>query len=266
MILLKGIKGADSLAQLLTRHGRTPAGGHRPNRALRTVIKSYEEMLIQSGAVKIAPGLGDRFQLRNGSYSYVYVDHGDLICQPETNNVFVGAIGKYIKQQFAPDSTILVNVDSKASPQLTGAVAVAAKYRQIVVLPEATHREEQGLRLRIRLPATIGAHDKIVIVDDVLTPHDMTASRIAELVRDELNQRFDGSAANEVHLVVGLVRDPEVAVRGLSDSKIHVHWLTTLADLVHGVWPRLDSEQKQRLRDEFPLLSQQAEESELVSS
>src|SRR6266568_3258888 len=145
MVQLSKIRGMDYLSQFTTRPRRAAARKDRSNRALEAVIKGYEKMLIQSGAVRIATTLHTRFALRNGSYSYVYVDHGDLICQPETNKVLVDAVGQYIRQYFHPDRTILVNVDSKASPQLTGAIAVAAEYRQIVVLPEATHRRERGL-------------------------------------------------------------------------------------------------------------------------
>jgi len=229
------------------------------------VIKGYEKMLIQSGAVRIATTLHTRFALRNGSYSYVYVDHGDLICQPETNKVLVDAVGQYIRQYFHPDRTILVNVDSKASPQLTGAIAVAAEYRQIVVLPEATHREERGLKLRVRMPIEINPGDKIVIVDDVLTPNDFTALRVADLVRGHLREKF-GTAENEVYLVVGLVREPDEAVPQLRDRGIEVRSLTTLGAVIRGAWPKLDSDQRQRLLDEFPTLPQDAEIRELVQT
>src|SRR6266568_3258890 len=74
------------------------------------------------------------------------------------------------------------------------------------------------------------------------------------------------TAENAVYLVVGLVREPDEAVPQLRDRGIEVRSLTTLGAVIRGAWPKLDSDQRQRLLDEFPTLPQDAEIRELVQT
>ena len=173
-------------------------------------IEAYRKSLIESGAVKIAMNANAAFQLRNGSKSNIYVDHSEILCQPETNVALVRALIQYLNHTFEANRVVLVNVDSKASPQLTGAIAAAGGFRQILVLPEAVYYAEKGIRRRLRFPNNISSRDVIVIIDDVLTPHDTTALRVAELVRSELThvKGFTTQVGNpSFHIMVGLVQD-----------------------------------------------------------
>jgi orotate phosphoribosyltransferase len=246
------------LARLVRSLLRNEGSPERVPLPLKRVLKAYEKMLVTSGAVKVADGPDYTFSLRNGASSSVYVDHGDLLCYPKTNKVLLKALKRYVVRAFPADRTILANVDSKASPQLTGAIAATVGYRQIVVLPETTYENERGLRLRLRVPSDVAPEDRIVIIDDVLTPNDMTAVRIAHLVRADLRARL-GSAADtiEVHLVVGLARDPLTARAELAEHGVKVHWLTTLPQVLDGLLPSLQADQQDCLSREFPSIREQ---------
>lgn len=222
---------------------------------IRKTVIAYRKMLIGSGALKVADEPERPFQLRNGTRSLAYIDHGDLLCQPATNTVLVEAVGQYVANAFNPNDVILANVDSKASPQLTGAIAATRRYRQIVVLPDLTYRQEKGMNLALRAPADIGAHDKIVIIDDVHTPRDVTALRVAELIRRTLGARLGEEAIGrvEMHLVVGVARDPAAIRSELAGHGIESHWLTTLPDVLTEAWPTLDDPQREALIKEFPI-------------
>jgi orotate phosphoribosyltransferase len=206
----------------------------RPH-AGRDGVEAYRESLIRSGAVKIAPNDNELFRLRNGSVSKFYVDHGDLLCEPAANASLVRALLHLIKSTFDPKRVVLVNVDSKSSPQLTGAIAAAGGFRQIIVLPEAVFLAENGTERRLRIPQKLYHDDRIVIVDDVLTPGDETAIKVAEIVRSEIERRMTGrsSGAHEFHLTVGLIREPDKAVGLVQEQGIReVHYLTTLDSVV----------------------------------
>jgi orotate phosphoribosyltransferase len=221
--------------------------------AFQRTLDEYGRILVQSGAMRVAADLRGRFRLRNGAYSWVYLDHGDLLCQPETNSVLTKVLVSYIRAKFDPQHTVLANVDSKSSPQLTGAIASIGSYRQVVVLPEVTYRRERGMRLRLRLPAQLTERDSIVIVDDVLTPSDTTGLQVAKLVRRHVAERVGGKPRSvEVHLVVGVARDPSIACPPLQRNGIRVHWLKTLDEIISGAWPDLPVSQRERLRREFP--------------
>jgi orotate phosphoribosyltransferase len=210
-------------------------------------LNAYRKSLIDSGAVKVAVNANAAFQLRNGVESCIYIDHGDILCQPETNSVLVSALIQYLKNNFEPDRVILVNVDSKTSPQLTGAIAIAGGFRQILVLPETVYHEERGTRRRMRFPDSISSQDMIVIIDDVLTPYDTTALNVAKLVRSELDHMEEfasqGTKAS-FHLMVALVRDESLVSSLLKKWDIKVHWLATLEDVIASLWPRLAEEQR----------------------
>lgn len=227
-------------------------GAHVGGNGDHQAVVAYRRMLVESGALKIAEELKKPFRLRNGTRSFAYIDHGNLLCQPETNMIMVNAVGQYVSQTFKGSNVVLANVDSKASPQLTGAVAVTGRYRQIVVLPDLTYRREKGMNLRLRMPDELNAEDKIVIIDDVHTPRDVTARNVADLIRSTLAGRL-GAAIKcvEMHLVVGVARDPGSIRSELAGHGIEPHWLTTMHDLLETAWPRLGNPQREALEQEF---------------
>jgi orotate phosphoribosyltransferase len=177
---------------------------------------------------------GKPFRLRNGSSSDVYVDHGMLLCRPDTNRALVDSLGYYVTQRFSARNPILSNVDSKSSPQLVGAIATAQHLRQIVVSPEATFLAERGPLRRLRLPVEIAPHDVIVVVDDVLTANDDTALLVVELIRQSLADRLGpaDAATVEFHVVVALIRDAGAAPLRLERAGIEVHWLAELEQVL----------------------------------
>lgn len=199
-----------------------------------TYKRAYRDAVARSGAIKIADRPERYFRLRNGSLSPVYVDHGSLLCRPETNRLLVKSLGREIAVLAGFRPVVLANVDSKSSPHLVGAIATERKYRQIVVVPEAVHKAEQGLNLRARLPGDLREDDRIVIVDDVLTPSDTTALRAIELIRRELEEALGTIRASKVQysLVVGCIREPDKVLRSFQDTGITVRWLASLDEVL----------------------------------
>lgn len=198
---------------------------------LKQLVAAYQSALVTSGSVQVSLAPHEPFVLRNGSRSRVYVDHGVLLCMPETNRLFVEALSVLICSQFVPAKVVVVNVDSKSSPQLTGAIASVNAFRQIIYLPDSVHVAERGRNLKLRIPE-IDSGDQICIVDDVLTPDDTTALRVAWELREEISHTKGINSSVDISLVVGTVRDPEDACPKLEREGINVHWLTTLDDII----------------------------------
>jgi hypothetical protein len=133
---------------------------------------------------------------------------------------------------------------------LTGAIAAAGAFRQILVLPEEVYHAEKGTHRRLRIPNNISSQDIIVIIDDVLTPRDTTALHVAELVRAELIHIKDFTAHDvnpPFHLVVGLVRDQALVQGAQKNRHIKVHWLATLDEVIAGLCRELGEDEQARL-------------------
>lgn len=215
-------------------------------------VDSYRRALFEAGAVRIAPSADTLFTLRNGSTSWVFVDNGLLLPNPETNTVFVNALSYAITSRFQKDTTVLANVGSKSSPHTVGAIAYAKEYRQIAVNLEAIAVQERGTELRLRVPE-IKTGDTILVIDDVMTPKDTTIIDTVEQIRKDL-----GEKANTVqfHALVGLMRDKR-AVEELAQQGITAHYLLTLDDLLKSSFEslHLTSEQREGLEKELALSS-----------
>jgi len=220
---------------------------------LRSSMTSYKYLLMRSGAVRFAASGSPRFVLRSGKTSSVYIDHAALLCEPEANQALVSCLADYVGKNFDGGHTVLANVDSKSSPHLTGAVAAVGGYRQIVVIPEAVRRVENGLRLSLRVPQGLDARDTIVIVDDVLTAGDRAALDVVDQIRRELaSDRRARCDRHDFHLVVAVIRDAHRATRDLEKAGVKVHWLTSLEDMLPDLLAAADSDVGCALRDEFP--------------
>lgn len=195
--------------------------------------------------------------LRDGSRSCVYIDHGDMLTMPETAAPFDQLIAGYVHRMF-DTSAVLLNVDSKSSSQLTGAVAASEpRRRQIVVLPPATTQAEQGTNRRMRLPPDLGRRpcSALVVLDDVANSGDTIVINVVSAVRGEWNSKYPHLAVPPVHLVGGVARKPEVATTTLAGHDITLHAMTTLNEVLDAVWPDLSAAQHANLADEFPGLA-----------
>jgi orotate phosphoribosyltransferase len=203
--------------------------------------ESYAELLVKSGAIQIAKSTDSPFKLRNGSFSPVYVDHAELLCQPETYVPFLDILIGHIDSHFPHTSTVLANVDSKSSPHIVGALAARPGRRQIVASNEATQISENGRNLKFRFPKQFDATDKIVLVDDVFTEDDVTAIKIKEAMGDAAEKR-------ETHLLVGLLRGaPDVCIQQLGKFGIKLHWIATLEDVIDEAWDSFSAKQREVL-------------------
>lgn len=208
--------------------------------------KDYHIALRQSGAIKLAADGRHLFELRSGKRSWVYVDHGELLCQPETFWPYISMLTNYFRETYPPEVTLLANVDSKSSPHIVGALATMGLYRQVVVSPEAIRHAEKGPGLSMRLPCRLEPVEDIVIVDDVFTVGDTTAMRILSRVKDALCSRLDETVQHvKYHVVVGLLRgDPQAAAEQFGQLGADLHWFVTLDEVLVPLRPMLSPEQR----------------------
>lgn len=216
----------------------------------------YIKAVIDAGAVKIAPTLGERFKLRSGGLSWIYVDHGDMLCQPNTEKPFIDAIGTLIEYTFPQDRVVLVNLASKASPHETGAVAYRNGLRQIIISPDEVAQAEKGTNRRVRLPHQMNDDDILVVVDDVLTKGGTLKEGLV-IVKDALRERF-GERADmfPIHLVVGMSRASSETMEMLKGKGIEVTSLASIEEIIISTWSSFSTEQQSGLLGEFPMLAQ----------
>ncbi|MDP1722936.1 MAG: phosphoribosyltransferase [Candidatus Gottesmanbacteria bacterium] len=215
--------------------------------SLKSFKVAYLDAVVRSGAIHVASSIDSRFTLRSGDISWIYVDHGEILCNPENGIPFVRMLYEYLRQEFSPSSTVLVNVDSKASPQEVGALAFHGGYRQILVNADDTTIAEKGINKRVRMPETKPG-DQLVIVDDVLTKG-TTVAAVVELVRQQLQEE------HQFHLIVGMARTPQIAVPLLEDVGVtSISWFIELPDILFRVWSDFSDAQRKGLLVEFPTL------------
>ncbi len=212
----------------------------------QSLKQKYIDALIQSGGIKIANDENNLFSQRNGGKSWIYFDHGDLVCNPEGNIAFVDALRDIIDPTFPKNNTVLLNIVSRCSAQITGAIAYASSYPQIPLQAEQTMNLEKGTYRVLRLPKMDGVKN-LVITDDILTSG-KTAIETFEIVKKYLNLE-----KIELHIVVGLAKNPEKVTENLKKNNITPHWIATRNEFLAQLWPSLlTSVQKEGLKAEFP--------------
>lgn len=205
----------------------------------------YVSALFSSGAVRVNP-IENPFILRNGKQSILFVDHGLLLTNPSDSLGYYESLYETLVQSFQPDTTILVNVDSKSSPATTAVMAYKGGYRQILVNPEQTTKNEKGTGLRIRQPYNISSSDEIVVIDDVYTENDQTALHVINELKNQLDEN------HKIHLMVGLLRgNPITSATKLAEQGVELHFLITQNDILRRVWRTLDPQQQEVLENEF---------------
>ncbi|HUQ85454.1 MAG TPA: hypothetical protein VM077_03965 [Candidatus Limnocylindrales bacterium] len=207
--------------------------------------QNYISALIKSGGIKIASDENHLFSQRNGGKSWIYFDHGDLVCNPEGNKAFVDALRAIIEPLFPKNNTVLLNIVSRCSAQITGAIAYASSYPQIPLQAEQTMNLEKGTFRVLRLPVMKDVRN-LVIPDDVLTTGN-TAIETIEIVK-----KYTDLSKMSLHIVVGLARKPENIIDKLKEHRITPHWIATRNDVLNDIWPTLTTIQKDGLVAEFP--------------
>jgi orotate phosphoribosyltransferase len=214
-----------------------PAGGTQvpgAARALQSEDDAYLDGLIRSGAVRVSSAENGWFMLRNGTRSPVYIDHGEILCDPQHNHAFVTALRRHIARNFDPADTVLMNVDSKSSPHVAGALATLLGLRQIIFVPDQVRQAEAGTDRQFRLPDMTGVR-RVVVVDDVLTPDDTTVISVVAGLRALLAAEKRTSDVDlEYHLVVGVLRATS-AIASLATRGIKASGLVTLSEVLARV-------------------------------
>lgn len=214
------------------------------------ILKSnYIDALYYSGAIKIAANAESRFELRNGGRSWIYVDHGDMISSPETNQAFISVLYEMLYRQFPAESSTLVSIPSKSSPQVVGTLAYLGEYRQIGVTSEELAHAEKGTGRRVRIPQDIAETPSLVLVDDVLTSG-TTAVQTKQAVTEALGEQAKDF---NFHLIVGFARNPDTATpRLLHEGFRSVSWAIEMRHVLLTRWNFLTINQQEGLRTEFP--------------
>ena len=194
--------------------------------------------------------------MKSGQESWIYIDHGDALCQPSTERPFIEAIGTIIENSFSNENVVLLNLASKSSPHVTGAVAFRNDCRQIIVSPEAVADAERGTNRNVRLPNILKGEDILVVVDDVLTSGE-TLKRGLKIARNALRDRLgDGADKLASHLVVGINRATPETIEILKQEGITITSLASIEEIITIIWQKLTPKQQAGLLGEFPMLSQ----------
>jgi hypothetical protein len=161
------------------------------------------------------------------------VDHGDLLTNPFGWVAFVDAIAAVISELY-PDRRrlVLCNVDSKSSLHLVGAVCYRERLRQVLVLPDTTHRREVGTNRKVRVPSDLARGDHLLLVDDVYTPGDTTAINVYDRVAETL-KACRIAEPEHAGILVGVNRGSENALQ-CNGRRLALHSVLGFRDLVGG--------------------------------
>lgn len=200
--------------------------------------KKYKNELARSKAIKIANSKDERFELRRGDKSWIYLDHGDVMCNPQQRKAFLAAMESKIKQMYEDfDNLILANVDSKSSPEIK--IRLAKRNNEelpiITVINKTVKQAEKGTERRVRLPADLTEGDTILIVDD-LTTTGGTAKNTRDKIAQILHDRKDISENSvKFDLLVGTARRPSAAKKLEEQGFRKVEWCITLEDVLRSM-------------------------------
>ncbi len=222
---------------------------------------AYIDALVLAGAIKIA-GNDEPFDkntnpegvhtLRSGKKSWIYIDHSDVINQPDTFKPFVEAMRDSILTTLPIDQTVFINIHGKTSPQLTGTLAYLLERPQIEIISTHLAELEKGSGKTIRLPREMPAQPIFVFLDSVLTTGN-TVAETAALLKKEYPSIFNDA---RFHLEIGVVRETERALHTLAKEGIRsIGYVATIDDIILEVWPQLSDIQRHALLAEFSHLS-----------
>lgn len=220
----------------------------------QNLVDGYKKALLASGAVGIAPNASELYQLRNKTYSWVYINHrAEMLGLPEYRKPFIDSMLEAVKNTFQDTQPLVfANVDSGVSPFITGGLAYLyaqsrPETKQILVYPEEIsllYRKPRR-KLGIDMPHLTKDHT-VLLVDDVLTPGDVTAINVYQLLKRKIWQTLRRDTRQvQFHLLVGLIRDPNAAKR-LEKYGLRVHWLLTLEEVLKEASQHMDVTDEQR--------------------
>lgn len=207
-------------------------------------IKDYTRALIYSQCIQIRGINETPFTLRNGSKSYIYVDHSKIASSTKTYQLIIEALRNLLMQTFKQQEFILVNVDSKISPQLTGTLAYLLKQSQFIFKSKALTAAEKGPFKQ--LSGDESTNLPVAIIDDVYTPGDDTAENVMALIKQQFPK------VKQIELVVGLIRDLSKTSK-TNTPPFPVHSLVSLSEVLKVIYPSLPPLQQQAVAKEMSI-------------
>jgi orotate phosphoribosyltransferase len=191
--------------------------------------EKYIKALLKSEAVQIAQGKNQLFTLRNGTSSWIYIDHAVLLCDPVSRAIVVDTLSRELAKSAPHDQIVIANVDSKSSPHLAGAISIRGSYRSILVNPASTTLAERGNYTRLRVPTDMKSGDTIALVDDVMTYGDMTLINIASLLRaNGITQRITAFVAlsrGPTHLIQRQLETHNITIRACVEMNTLIEYM-----------------------------------------
>ena len=172
---------------------------------------------------------GHSIQLRErGENSTIYIDSANAFAvDGKCFDGLVQAQAEIVRHIAGESPILLVNVDSKASGQLTGALGFLLGASQAFYTSEGISSRERGLNKQLRIAHTIEPNTHVFVIDDVIT-HGDTQMIVVDLLRERLPVGLDV----HYHLIAGLFRGEQRDINELSQKGVDVITVTTLEDLI----------------------------------
>lgn len=219
--------------------------------------EQYADFLISTGAIKVATDLGSMIRLRNGSHSAYYINHRLIPCNPEEMSTLVGLYEDWTEKNFPHEKPILACVDSAMSPLITACLMMDMKIPRIVAFSkdETLYGPERDIYTPIIKP-----HDTILVVDDVMTPNDVTAINVVDRIREEAKQQGVNPTTLNFHLLIGVLRGGKESIEQLRKHNITPHYIVTVEEVLQKALDNLRPKQQEFLLSQVPSLRRKTSE------
>lgn len=195
----------------------------------------YVDALIKSNALLVKSIGEDQFVLRSGKKSCMFLNQSLLALKPEFYRAYIDTMQELLVEHYGKRDFIICNVDSKLSPQLTGALAYIMNKPLFIYRSDHLVAVERGGTSQIT-----GDTDSMLpmaIVDDVVSTIDGTSKRLADRIAKEYPQ------VSGIQIFVGLSR-----VTGATTYP--THYILTYKQLIEKIWDTLTEGQKMAIEKE----------------
>lgn len=207
----------------------------------------FLRVLLESGAVVVAPDERRRHKLPGGSRSMVRIDTARVLTRPDPARAFVGALERFMTRGF-DDHVLLANTPAPGSGRLTGALAFGLGVRQAIL-----SRTGQSNGTSVRLPDNLWSSpaSAIVILADSIPPGDTAVGEAYQALARSWGRLQDHPKLPPVHVLAGTVHDPADTQKRLAGIGAALHYMFTVRDIVRDPRLRLTDTQKTALQREF---------------
>lgn len=195
----------------------------------------YIKALVDSKALLVKSIEEEPFTLRSGKKSRIFLNQSLLALKPAFYIAYIDAMKDLLVEHYGTREFIICNVDSKLSPQITGALAYIMKKPLFIYRPDTMVAAEKGATSQ--LTGDSSSNLPVAVVDDVISTIDGTSKRIADRVLNEFPKISD------IQIFVGLVR-----TTGKPTYK--THYILTYDELIEKIWDTLRKGQQEAIENE----------------